>query len=157
VKSPFACLAGTWEKAEFVEEATGWIRLVSPCHGVLYDRVEGQLGPSLYPRIIALGEKILGTSDQLTIFNDWEGMTEYVAAARNDLTSWVFQHRGRIAGIHFVTRSMKVTLGVVLAGSAFRVVRHHKSRTGFEAALEEAMGRRGRPRRTQPGTTSGVP
>lgn len=136
---PVACLAEHWEQHELHEESSGKIALLFPRPNILYNRVEGHLSQGLFPHIIRLGDEAIAAGNELDIFCDWETMTSYDAAARNGLSAWVAKRYSDIESCQFITTSMIVTMGVMLAGTAFRTVRMHRVRTEFDSSIESSL------------------
>ncbi len=132
------CLRSHWAKRQTRRDDDGCIDWLTPATAVFYNRVSGQLGETLYPCIIDNVDTLIAAGHKVIIFNDWEDMTGYVPAARNNLTKWVVKNRQAIE-LHFVTRSKLVTMGVMFAGTAIRSMHMHTKRADFDAVLQSSL------------------
>jgi len=56
------------------------------------------------------------------IFYDWEAMTDYASACRQEMTQWVIAEKKHIDGHHVFTKSRLVALGVSTAGLMLSVM-----------------------------------
>lgn len=104
--------------------------------------VWGHFDMELADRMLELVERELAqVRGQLTAFHDWSDMTGYETRARLRLTAWVLRYRDRFAGIHILSSSSLVSMGVTVANLAlgqFMTSRGLSERADYLRALREA-------------------
>lgn len=117
----------------------GKVYLWEPVPGVLVSRVIDVLTAEGAQAIETVGRRAMDRFGLLAVFNDWEDMTDYEAAARTQLTKFGVDSRKSFDTVHLLVRSMIVRLGVQAANLVVRTIRLHETRGTFEAALRKRI------------------
>jgi hypothetical protein len=118
----------------------GFVRVARPVEGVVLTRVEGFASLELGATLIAWVDEAFGEGTPLTVFHDWELAEGYEPALRPRFTDWYLHVRSKTSGIHVLTRSKLVTMGVSLVSIATgNEIRAYRERKPFERALEAAV------------------
>ena len=81
-------------------------------------------------------DEALLRTPRVTLLADFWSMPTYDSPLRLDLTSWLLDHRPRVAELHVLTRSRIVTMGVAVANLALGgLVTNHRTRAPFDEAV----------------------
>lgn len=83
-------------------------------------RVEGHMDLEMAKQICAYSEQMLQRADgTLHVFLDYMGMSSYDSLARKEMTNWMLPRLKKFTGIHVVTRSKIVEMGLIVANLAY--------------------------------------
>lgn len=118
------------------DAAGGSLRLLeSP--GLLLGRVEGHYSAELLQHYMPALDRLL-TSPSAIGFHDWENMTSYDSACRQQMTDWTLAHRKQIAAWHILVRSKLVAMGVATASMIIGggIITSYSDRKKFDDALK---------------------
>ena len=99
----------------------GALEIYRPAANVIYTRARGTCATTLAEAWVTSTADIWPTVDKLTVFNDWQLMTNYESAARAALTNWVLTHRLQFNTAWFSSGSRLVSMGVSVASVATSV------------------------------------
>jgi hypothetical protein len=126
-------------KDETWQASGGTLRLTWTDAGAVRIWVRGHGAGAFAAVITARFDRVLGQSGTLTMLYDFEEMATYNSQLRSDLTAWCHKHRDRIRGLHVLTASRIVAMGVAVANVALGgLITVHKGRPSFQAAQWQA-------------------
>lgn len=127
----------------FIEEVTAArarLRLERPVRGVVLTRVEGFASVDVGRRIIGFVDAAIADGEIPTVFHDWELAGGYEPALRPIFTDWYRTVKSKTAGVHVLTRSKLVSMGVSLVAMATGSdIAAYRDRASFEKALADAV------------------
>jgi hypothetical protein len=118
----------------------GVLHLERPTAGIVTTRVEGFAAVELGVRIMAWVNAALDDDETPTVFHDWELATGYEPALRPRFTAWYLRVRSRVAGVHVLTKSKLVAMGVSLVSLATgNDIVGYRERPPFTKALDATL------------------
>jgi hypothetical protein len=127
----------------FTEEVTAArarVRLERPVRGVVVTRVDGFASVDVGRRIIGFVDSAIADGEIPTVFHDWELASGYEPALRPIFTDWYRMVKAKTAGVHVLTKSKLVSMGVSLVAMATGSdIAAYRDRASFEKALGEAV------------------
>jgi len=116
-------------------------RRIAP--GLVRTLLVGHATPDLLQTIIDAVETEIQKGQRPAVFHDWEGMTGYDSKARVSMTQWYAKVRKQVTGVHVLTKSRLVAMGVqVVALAVGEDIKIYTSRTEFEEAYQRALARK---------------
>jgi hypothetical protein len=87
-------------------------------------------------------EGFFGNGNDLYFFSDSELMTGWDSGFREKVTECIHRHLARVESCHVLVRSRIVAMGVSVSGLLLGgKLRAHNSRTAFESAMQQALGK----------------
>jgi hypothetical protein len=127
----------------FTEEVTAArarLHLERPVRGVVVTRVDGFASVDVGRRIIGFVDSAIADGEIPTVFHDWELASGYEPALRPMFTDWYRLVKAKTGGVHVLTRSKLVSMGVSLVAMATGSdIAAYRERVAFEKALADAV------------------
>jgi hypothetical protein len=111
---------------------------------VVLVRLVGQAEQPAAPMIFACLEQAFAAGRALDVFWDLEKLINYHSDVRTESTRVLLAHRPQLHSIQTYSTSKLVAMGVSVANLALGgIIRMHKGRTTFDAAIQQACLRSG--------------
>ena len=114
-----------------------------PAPGVVLEVFKGHIGRAFVDPIMAPLERLAAHGARFVQLHDWSAVTGYDGEARVELTRRSLALRPHVAAFHLLASDPIVRMGVTVANLVLaRFITLHGERSGFEAALAEAVSAR---------------
>lgn len=124
------------------------LTLSTPAPWVVTTRLVGYLEIDATERLIAYRDRVLEQVEAFHEFHHWMESTGYDTDTRRALTDHSLKYRDRIAGIHVLTDSRLVMMGISVGSLVLGdLIRSYDAAEDFERALGEAQRVAPTPRR----------